>query len=510
MKFKQREWIAAAAILALAAGLRLWRIGALPQALQYDEALNGLVVMKLLRGELPPLVTYPGGREPLVFYLQAASVALLGRTPGALRLPLALASSALVLGAGLLARELWGRKVGWLSALLCATTFWPVYLGRLGTRPVLFPLLAAFGLWALARGWRSRRWQDWVLGGVLLGATHYTYSPNLFVLPALFLLGAGVLWQRPAMWAARWRELLLAGGLAAAVAAPVLLFRTVIAPEDSSRPRELAVFYAGQGAADLARTVVAQSYLTLRMFVYKGDLEARHNLPGRAVFDIWLLLPLLLGAATLATPRQRWRGLFVCMWLLMFLLPTFLAKAAPHFLRACGILPVLFVVPALGLQRMQQWLRLRAGALAAALLPALLLSLSIGLTVRDYWLRGFLETPAVLAAFDGEDAQLVLEINRHLGFGWLGTNLRALPDTQAAVLPLLVADSLWDASPYAQFLAALPPQAGGRLQRVATAQLPPQHALLIAPITDSAQLAASARARIVRTTPGYVLVEWLP
>ena len=73
----------------------------------------------------------------------------------------------------------------------------------------------------------------------------------------------------------------------------------------------------------------------------------------------------------------------------------------------------------------------------------------------------------MLAAFDGEDAQLVLEINRHLGFGWLGTNLRALPDTQAAALPLWVADSLWDGSPYAQFLAALPPQAGGRLQRVA-------------------------------------------
>lgn len=510
MKFKQREWIAAAAIVALAAGLRLWRIGALPQALQYDEALNGLIVMKLLRGELPPLVSYPGGREPLVFYLQAASVALLGRTPGALRLPLALASSALVLGAGLLARELWGRKAGWLSALLCATTFWPVYLGRLGTRPVLFPLLAAFGLWALARGWRSRRKQDWILGGVLLGATHYTYSPNLFVLPALALLGAGALWKRPATGPARWRELLLAGGLAAAVAAPVLLFRTVIAPQDSSRPRELAVFYAGQGAADLARTVVAQSYLTLRMFVYKGDLEARHNLPGRAVFDSWLLLPLLLGAVTLAAPRQRRRGLFVGMWLLIFLMPTFLAKATPHFLRACGILPVLFVVPALGLQRMQQWLQPRAGALAAALLPALLLSLSIGLTVRDYWLRGFLETPGVLAAFDGEDAQLVLEINRHLGFGWLGSNLRALPDTQAAALPLWVADSLWDGSPYAQFLAALPPQAGGRLQRVATAQLPAQHALLIVPIADAEQLKTSAGARVVRTTAGYMLVEWLP
>ena len=178
-------------------------------------ALNGLIVMKLLRGELPPLVSYPGGREPLVFYLQAAAVWLLGRTPGALRLPMALASSALVLGAGLLARELWGRKAGWLSALLCATTFWPVYLGRLGTRPVLFPMLAAFGLWALARGWRSRRLRHWIGGGVLLGATHYTYAPNLFVLPALLLIGAGVLVLRPAVWRARWRELLRAGWLAA-------------------------------------------------------------------------------------------------------------------------------------------------------------------------------------------------------------------------------------------------------------------------------------------------------
>ena len=120
-------------IVALAAVLRLWGIGAAPAALQYDEAANGLTAALILAGEFPGLLMLQDGREPIHFYLISAFIAVLGKTPGALRLPFVMCSIGLVIAVWMLARELFGRKVGWLTALLCAGTLWPVYLGRYGT-----------------------------------------------------------------------------------------------------------------------------------------------------------------------------------------------------------------------------------------------------------------------------------------------------------------------------------------------------------------------------------------
>lgn len=143
------EAFAIASILIVAAILRLWNIGSTPQALHYDEALNGLVALGIMAGETPLMLEQPGDREPLIFYLQAISIEIFGRTPGALRLPTTLASIGLVLGALLVARELFGRRVGLLTGLLSTITLWPIYLGRLGTRPVLFPFLLSLAVFAV-------------------------------------------------------------------------------------------------------------------------------------------------------------------------------------------------------------------------------------------------------------------------------------------------------------------------------------------------------------------------
>ncbi|MDP7545610.1 MAG: glycosyltransferase family 39 protein, partial [Anaerolineales bacterium] len=180
-----------ASIIALAAVLRLWGIGSAPPALQYDEAVNGLTAAGILAGEHPGLLMQKDGREPIHFYLVAASIAVLGKTPGALRLPYVLASIGLVAAVWLLARELFGRKVGWLATLLCAGTLWPVYLGRYGTRSVFFALVTALALFSAARAWRSRAIGWWVVTGLLFGVSYYTYPVNLFVLPAIVLVLAG-------------------------------------------------------------------------------------------------------------------------------------------------------------------------------------------------------------------------------------------------------------------------------------------------------------------------------
>ena len=107
---KFQEALIITGIVVIAAVLRLWGIASVPAALQYDEAVNGLTAVRILSGEHPGLLTLKDGREPIHFYLVSASIAVLGRTPGALRLPFVTGSIGIVVVVWMLARELFGSK----------------------------------------------------------------------------------------------------------------------------------------------------------------------------------------------------------------------------------------------------------------------------------------------------------------------------------------------------------------------------------------------------------------
>ena len=450
-------------------------------ALQYDEAVNGLMAMRILAGEHPDLLMLKDGREPIHFYLVAASIAVLGKTPGALRLPFVLGSIGLVLAVWLLARELFGRKVGWLAALLCAGTLWPVYLGRYGTRSVLFALVTALALFSAARAWRSRVIGWWVVAGLLFGISYYTYPINLFVLPAIVLVLAGAaLWRSDAV-RANGREIAVMIAVTALLALPMWLYRGASLAQSFSRPQHLAVFYVGQGPADFVKTLAAQTVLVLRMLFLRGDANPLHNIPGRPVFDAAMALPFFCGLATLTQACYRRRGMVTAAWAVLFLLPTFLSKSAPHFLRAVGILPVLFVFPALGLLHTHRWLHQTTNRAMANLLVSGLMAISVFVTARDFLLRDFLNSPYVYRAYNGEETSLALQINRRLGVGWTGSNLAARSGPPRHSVHIWVDPAVWDGNPYAQFLVP------GQLD-----ELPGLHTL-----SSSAELSTSAGALFV-------------
>ncbi len=450
------EAFAIAGILIIAAILRLWNIGSTPQALHYDEALNGLMALDILAGETPPMLEQPGDREPLIFYLQAISIEIFGRTPGALRLPTTLASIGLVLGALLVARELFGRRVGLLTGLLSTITFWPIYLGRLGTRPVLFPFLLSLAVFAALRAWRqnNRRW--WITAGLIFGSTHYTYTPNVFTLPAIGLtLLALILVDRSAL------RIRSSGAItmilvAAIISAPILIHRTTLEDQDSARTTEVAVFYPGQNIQDFTRTVLSQTVLLARMFFIKGDLNIRHNIPGRPILDLLMAIPFIFGFYMALQIKNRQRALLGLLWLCIFLLPSFLSKNAPHFFRASGSLPFLFFWSAIGLIGLYKALGKRLGAYFSLLISSGILCASMLITLDVYIFDEYLQQPDVLEAFNADDTAHALEINRRYEVGWIGDNLRALPHGEQP-LPDLEVLGIGDGDVYAQFLVPVRP-----------------------------------------------------
>src|SRR5512136_1301159 len=77
--------------LLIAAGLRLWQIGALPPGLHYDEAADTIIAQQIARGESAPIfVAAYTGKEVLFFYWAALWMKLVGPSAFAMRLAAAM------------------------------------------------------------------------------------------------------------------------------------------------------------------------------------------------------------------------------------------------------------------------------------------------------------------------------------------------------------------------------------------------------------------------------------
>ncbi len=460
-------------VTGLGAALRLAAFGSVPGGLYQDEAFNGLDALRVLGGEHPVYFTANNGREPLFIYLASLSIAWLGRTPAAIRLPAALLGTLTIPITAGLGIVLFNRRVGLLAGALMAVTFWPLHLSRVAFRAVGLPFFIAL---ALAAGWQGARhgrrcWAAWsVAAGLFYGLAFYTY-PSVWVTPLALALFALYLWltgrDAPVrrvvpLFLLGWTVALTPLVLAVA-ADPVLLF---------GRAGQVSVFHPDVHQGELSGTLWRQASQTLGMFAWRGDTIPRHNLPGRPVFDPLMTLFFLGGLIWLVRNRRRPAAALTLLWSVLMLLPTTLAEDAPHFLRAVGVLPVALLLPAVGLEQSWEWMARRIGQrwLPAALVVSVL-AVSGGLTVRDYFVK-YANDPQTGYAFQDAAVELAERINAHPGPVWADErfpneweSVRYLVDREvawipeqgvASVEPLPAALFVWPYEPVEPQLAALP------------------------------------------------------
>jgi len=437
-----------AAIVLLAAVFRYWQINEYPRALHLDEAISGLVAQDILRGKLPDLLVYDGN-EPLIFYIMAVPLYFFGPTPGALRVATESISLALVVGVYLLARELFDRKTGLLTAFICAINVWGIYHGRLATRSILVPVVLSFALYFAVLAWRKGHLHFWILTGIVFGAVFYTYTSSVFVIPALLLTLMGlIIFNRRAVFQYKWK-ILLTAAIIVLVGLPMWMYQATHTVVSAARPTQLTMFYSGQSLPDLINTIFVQTFLVARMFFIKADANIRHNIPNRPVFDVLLAIPLLIGFVSGALQKKFRGAAALCfVWLLVWLVPSFLSKDAPHFLRSSGALAFIFIFPALGLTWLRHTLLTRLNKATSVALVAALIGGSTLITAHDYIFSGFLSSQVLYEEFFGNDSKSILELNQKMNSGWVGDNLIALP--KAANPPSIEANKL--PQPYAQYL----------------------------------------------------------
>jgi len=449
-------WLVLAAIVALAAGFRLAYIGSLPRGLYPDEAIEGLDALRLIAGERPIYFPDNNGREPLFAYLAAISISFFGRTPGAIRLVNVLAGILTIPGLYLIACSLFNRRIGLLTAFIGAITFWPIMLDRLGTRPPLLPCILSFSVWQGVCGWQTGRWWNWLLAGTLWGVAFYTHLP-IRVMPLALILFAGyLLLTRQAM--RLWPGALLFAIGCGLCALPLAIYAAQNFEVVFGRTAQVSVIDWTASPREIVSRLAWQTYVSLQMFVWRGDSNPRQNIPKRPIFDAAMALPFILSLALSFRRRYSRRVLFCAIWVGVGILPTILSDSPPHFSRISAIMPVLFIWPALGLdwcraQLQRRWPQHRFPSL---LVPATLLVSSTFFTTRDYILGNYLAGPQSAAYFLAAPTDVAVEINRFLGIGWQGDSVTASPMMVRGGRVVWVDARLWGPNVSQSFLTPLP------------------------------------------------------
>ncbi len=421
------EWAACLCLVGIGAALRFYALGRVPYGIYHDEAFYGLDAVSVLRGAHPIFFPANNGREPLYIYLLSLSVAAFGRTPFGLRFASAVIGTLTIPATYLLGRALFNRRVGLLAMAVCAITFWPVALSRVSFRAGALPLF--LGL-AVALGWlgvQRRKLPLAILGGVANGLAFNTYTAARVTPLAWIAVAVVALWQKPAHELREWHEgnlfirMIRAIRRNKAIVAFLLATLIVVAPLGVYALAHPAQVFAREGQVSILETerggslvasLAKHAALAAGMFGWRGDTIARHNLPGRPVFDVWTFLFFVVGLGWLAVhSRKRLSAAFVLVWLAVAIVPTVLAEDTPHFLRSIAMLPVLWLVPALGFEALWVW---RPARWTAALVGALL-CLSAVVTAHDYFGR-YANDPVTGYYFESAATDLAAEINSRPDF----------------------------------------------------------------------------------------------
>lgn len=411
------HWLLLALILLAGLALRFYRLGTLPPGLYRDEAFYALDALDVLAGARPLYFASNNGREPLFIYLLSLSLGALGRSPLAVRLPSAIIGALTPLAAYALGRALYTPRFGLLAAAVTALTFWPVALSRIGLRAGTLPIVLALALACAAAGWRRspRHLGLIALGGALCGLTFYTYLAARFV--PLALIAFLVFWysaRRSEFPTAR--ELAVFAVPAALVALPLLVLGLRQPEILTGRVGQVSVLNPAVNGGNLAGTLLRHTAAALGMFIWRGDDIARHNLPGRPVFDPLLAAAFLAGAYLLVRQAlaRRLPAALLLLWVGSLLLPTILAEDTPHFLRAVGVLPAACLVAAAGLDWLWNPSAPRRAWRQAAVVAAL--AVSGAWTAYDYFGR-YAAAPDTAYLFEAAVTRLAEQVRAALRAG---------------------------------------------------------------------------------------------
>ncbi len=420
-------------VLLVAALLRLAAIDDIPPGLTHDEADHGLDAWGVVNGIRPIYFTVGFGREPLYDYSTAVLMSFLGPSYLAGRLTSVFISLIFIAATYAWVKKAFNGRTALLTAAGLAVGFWPLMTSRQALRSITLVAvlsLAAYFFWRgvgkirqgvdivaaekrFAKSLSQKPIFSFLIAGFFLGLSFYTYIPARVlwvVFPTLLLL---LLFVGRRFLARIWWQVGLMLLVAAVIGLPLFQFLSNN-PEAESRLDELNGPLVAAREGDF-QPLLENTVAGLQIINIEGDHQWRYNLPGEPILspamNLLFVVGLILALLTLFRSKQVWERaavFFILVWLMAGLSPALVTGPELSTTQAIGMQPVLFIFPALTLDRFLA--RQKDGRLAW-LIP-ILFALVLGGTISDYF-YSWANAPEVRVQYESSLAAAVDYLNQH-------------------------------------------------------------------------------------------------
>jgi 4-amino-4-deoxy-L-arabinose transferase-like glycosyltransferase len=331
------------ALLILAGGaIRFMALENWPPGGFFDEVQNHLVAEQILAGWRPVFVADASQMPAFYFYLLAGAIRLAGKGLTTVRGLSALIGTLTLPAYYLLARRSFALPVAAASSLFLAGSRWHLTFSRVGFTGIFGPLFEVLAMLTLWKALETGKLRFHALFGVVVGlGLQSYYSFNLFPAVLAVAVVAYSFRRGPREFVSELAR--AARGLAvAALVAAVLL-----APLARFALQNREVFFQRAGTVVLwnpahhlswPRALRDNAVAHLLMFQFRGDGNARHNIPDDPMLNpiAGLLLTLGLGGAL---ARFRFPQAVWLSWFAVMLVPAVVTIEAPQAYRSIGVIP---------------------------------------------------------------------------------------------------------------------------------------------------------------------------
>jgi hypothetical protein len=360
--------------------LRFWQLGSAPPGLSNDELVNVQLADHMRQGEVSVVYNQvTPGREGLYYAYLALATEFMGRGLILWRLPSIWLSMLAMAATATLFRRLFGSRVSLMATGLMAVSFWPVWMGRAVLHVTVMPFLAALTFYVLTRTFQSQSRSASALwftaSGLLLGISQYAHVSAW----VLLLIPVGFIVQR---WFSHREDITRHWGN---IFYGLILFIIVNIP--------LGLFVLRNPGARGSNSFVDTSLnmvslgdkllqAVLSLFV-QGDTFVNHNLPGRPILDPLVGVLAVIGLGVAISRRRQPAYTIVLIWLGLGLIPEILTARKADFEFLAVLMPVIFLLPAIGLRSVYVFILAKFKNLVSQRLLRLIISGGIGLLLLN-------------------------------------------------------------------------------------------------------------------------------
>jgi len=359
---KLLNWTLLLIIIIAAFFLRFTGIENLPSGIYPDEAVNGINAQDAnASGNYQLFYTDNNGREGLFINIQALFIKYMGASVLSLKLASILFGTLTVLGVYLLSKEIFrSQRAGLISAYLTAFSYWTINFSRIGFRAIMAPLILSFSFYFLLKGFRTKKYFDFIFAGLIFGLGFHTYiafriAPAIVIVLLFFMFFSQKHFIREF-----WKQIIVFGATAFIALSP-MLYEFYTHPEYlESRSASVSIFSPEMNKGNLLLTALRSFGLSLAKYNFWGDQNWRHNYPPYPILDPIVGITFLTGFLYVifkafhllwfrfkhnVRDEKLHLYFFLLAWFFIMLAPEFLtAEGLPHALRAIGTQPAVMII----------------------------------------------------------------------------------------------------------------------------------------------------------------------